>query len=142
MQGRTLTDAKILIVEPNRDLRETLALSLSEYFHRKNIIESPSGRDALWQATAAFPRYVVMNYTTLDEPAEELLKRLKSSIREFQGIILYAAESREYERELKTKISHDLEYRGMLVVSYDDLMVKIRALLERGGNGPQAAPRK
>jgi hypothetical protein len=140
MQDRTHTNAKILIVEPNTDLRETLVLSLSEYFQKKNIIESPSGRDALWQATAAFPRYIVMNYTTLDEPPEELLKRLKSSIREFQGIILYAAESSEYETALKTKISHDLEYRGMLVVSYDDLMDKVRVLLARGGAEPGKEP--
>ncbi|TAL35030.1 MAG: response regulator transcription factor [Spirochaetes bacterium] len=136
LQEKAAHDAKILIIEPNNELCDTLAVALTELFDKENILTSADFRDALWQAAAVFPRYVAMNYSTLGEPPDELLKRLKSVMREFQGIILYAPESEEYDRALKNKLSRDLEYRGILAVSYDELIDTIRSLLRRGSAGP------
>ena len=84
---------KVLIVEPNEDLRKTLVATLSEYFERDHIFVSENGVNALWQATDIFPDYVIMNYNQMNVQPDELLRRLKSSLGKFQGIVLYSSES-------------------------------------------------
>ncbi|HSV97021.1 MAG TPA: response regulator [Spirochaetota bacterium] len=127
---------KVLIVEPNDDLRKTLVATLSEYFARDHIYVSENGVNALWQATDIFPDYVIMNYNKMNVQPDELLRRLKFSLRKFQGIILYASESEEYEKELRRKLSQGGEFEGIIAVNLDDLIDRVQRMFsERSREG-------
>lgn len=119
---------KVLIVEPNEDLRKTLVATLSEYFQRDHIFVSENGVNALWQATDIFPDYVIMNYNQMNVQPDELLRRLKSSLGKFQGIVLYSSESEEYERELRRKLSQGVQFEGIIAVNLNDLVDRVQRM--------------
>ena len=127
---------KVLIVEPNEDLRKTLVATLSEYFEPDHIFVSENGVNALWQATDIFPDYVIMNYNQMNVQPDELLRRLKSSLGKFQGIVLYSSESEEYERELRRKLSQGVQFEGIIAVNLNDLVDRVhRMFSERSREG-------
>lgn len=127
---------KVLIVEPNDDLRKTLVATLAEFFERDHIFVSENGVNALWQATDIFPDYVIMNYNQMNVQPDELLRRLKSSLGTFHGIILYSSESEEYEKELRHKLSRGGQFEGIIAVNMDDLIDRVQRMFsERSGRG-------
>ncbi|HNU92297.1 MAG TPA: hypothetical protein PKO25_10545 [Spirochaetota bacterium] len=125
---------KVLIVEPNDDLRRTLVATLSEFFERDHIFVSENGVNALWQATDIFPDYVILNYNQVNVQPDELLRRLRSSLRDFQGIVLYSSESEEYEKELRQKLARGEQFEGIIAVNMDDLIDRVQRMFsERDG---------
>lgn len=108
--------------------------TLSEFFERDHIFVSENGVNALWQATDIFPDYVILNYNQVNVQPDELLRRLRSSLRDFQGIVLYSSESEEYEKELRQKLSRGEQFEGIIAVNMDDLIDRVQRMFsERDG---------
>ncbi len=123
---------KVLIVIPNEDMRQTIMLTVSEYFNRRGIYLSDNEQDALWQATDLHHQLIIVAQSSQRVKPNELIKRLKNSLPPFQGIVVYAPESEEYEKELLDAVSRDREYDGIILARIDRLGDILSALYPDG----------
>jgi PleD family two-component response regulator len=123
--------ARIVIVTSNSGINDTLSAALSEFCPGSDIRSYTDEYEALWQATDVQPDIVIVWYGPKSGKSYKLLKRLRLSLKEFQGIVVYEPESGEYQSALLQVLSRDQEYAGILPVRIDMFGEKMREILNK-----------
>jgi PleD family two-component response regulator len=111
--------AKVIIVTSNSGINDTLSAALSGFCPGPNIRSYTDEYEALWQATGVKPDIVIIWYGPKSGSSYELLKRLRLSVKEFLGIVVYDPELEGFESGLLQVLSRDPEYAGILPVRID-----------------------
>ena len=75
-----VNNLKVLVVNANKNMRDTLKMMMREHFSEENIILCSNEHDALWYSVETKPDIVIVSYGPRDGNSYGLLKRLRTTI--------------------------------------------------------------
>jgi two-component system phosphate regulon response regulator PhoB len=126
----------ILIVDDEDDLRDLLEINLQR--ERFETVTACTGEEALKMASRHRPCLIVLDLMLPDMSGVEVCRRLRSKSKtENTPIIMLTAKGEEIDRVVGFEVGAD-DYVVKASFSIREFILRVRALLRRGGGKPSA----
>jgi len=125
-----MNDPRVLIVEPNEEVRRTLALTLEDIFPSLSLKKTENVYTALWEAVEFSPTAVLINYNTVNKNSGPLMIRLKKTVPRAKFIVFYSMDLVDYEDALKEKLLSEPGFNGAVILRIEKLFSDVQSVIQ------------